>query len=135
MKIILDESILSEGATSGLKFKNYGDANFADTGRLVAKDGNGYYVITCNFDYDGKQWYITEDYIDIDDDWIDQEAIESYSGAKKAENPELFAVDVIDYYGTQNPGEALYADAKEGEEFLNGLDVEDEVYWDSSDFE
>lgn len=132
-RINLDEGL----GTSGIKFYNYGDVNFADGGCLVGKDrDNSYWVIKCDYLYDAETptWVFSEDCIDITDDWIDREAVEQFAGCNRDEEPECFARAVIDYYGTQSYGEEMLS-AKEAEERLNSYDVVDEVYWDSSDFE
>lgn len=125
------------GASGNLVYKNLGDVNFADFGRLVAKDPDrrsGYYVITCDPVYDTAEptWSITQNYVDLEDDWFDVSEINSWCGGSLEEDPESLAFLIIDYYGSQNPYEDKLVSSAEGEAFLDGLNVADEVYWGAS---
>ena len=81
-------------------FENYGDVNFFDGGDLVEKEGNEYRVIKCDLDCDTEKYFLTDDFIDIDDAWIDRNEVESFCG--KTDDDALFASDIVSYYGTQN---------------------------------
>ena len=81
-------------------FANYGDINFFDGGVLVEKEGNNYHVIKCNLDCDTEKYFLTDDFIDINNAWIDKNEVESFCG--KTDDDALFASDIISYYGTQN---------------------------------
>ena len=124
-------------AGSNLVYHNYGDVNFADFGRLVAKDPdreNCYYVITCDPVYDTAEptWSITENYIDLEDDWFDVDEINRWAGSSLETEPEALAFMIIDYYGSQNPYGDRMVSSEEAEKFLNSLNVADEVYWGAS---
>lgn len=126
------------GASGNLVYENCGDVNFADYGRLVAKDpdrDNCYYVITCDPVYDTKEptWSITENYIDLTDDWFDVNTIADFVGdANVKDNPYELAMMVFEYYGSQNPYDDRLVSSAEGEQFLNSLNVNGEVYWGAS---
>lgn len=127
IKIKLEES------NNSLEFSNLGDVNFADGGCLVAKNGeNSYVVVKCDYLWDAEEptWVLTEDYIDITDDWIDREAVEKFADCDRDTEPEFFARAVIDYYGTQSYGEELLS-AEEAEARLKSYNVTDgDVYFD-----
>lgn len=93
--------------SNGLVYENYGDVNFLDGGCIIAKDGDYYNVVTCDFVYDtlGDHNYLIQDcYVDIDDSWINQAEIEQYCGCNKEEDPDWFAKCCVDYYGGENFG-------------------------------
>jgi hypothetical protein len=92
-------------------YVNCGDVNFFEGGRLVEDQGNGVFsIISCDFIFDaGDDAYLFADVeVDVNDDWIDKAAVESFSGG--SENDMMFALDALSYYGPQefgDPGEQL----------------------------
>ena len=95
-------------------YKNYGDVNFFEYGRLVekAEDINCFSVLVCNYVYirkDSERCFQFDNcYVDISDSWIDVDAVESYAECSKESEPELFAIACIDYYGVRNFGGTAY---------------------------
>ena len=95
-------------------FKNYGDVNFFEYGRLVEKteDTNCFNVLVCNYVCDctdpERCFQFDNCYVDISDSWIDVDAVESYADCNKENEPELFAVACIDYYGRENFDGTMY---------------------------
>lgn len=119
-----------------LVYLNYGDVNFADYGRLVAEDPvykGYYYVICCDpvYDTDEPTWHITQDGIDLYDDWFDIDNIKKWAGEEVVDDPYLRAMCVVEYYGSQasSPDSNFMVNSAEGERFLNSLIVVDKVYW------
>ena len=111
-------------------YNNYGDVNFFEYGRLVekAEDINCFNVLVCNYVYDctdpERCFQFDVCYIDISDNWIDIDAIEDYAGCSKENEPELFALACIEYYGTENFGGTCYYDESQfytKNEVLNSL--------------
>ena len=92
-------------------YKNYGDVNFFEYGRLaeLQKDGT-VDVLVCNpvFGLRDPRYY-QFDYInvDINDSWINVDAVCSYADVSK-EDIIRFALACVDYYGTENFGGAAY---------------------------
>lgn len=81
---------------------NYGDYDFFEYGALVEKTDNesGYNVLYCQPIYDeyGERFLFADCYVDISDDWIDKEEVQSCCG--ETNDPMQFAVECIDFYGT-----------------------------------
>ena len=125
------------GASSSVVYKNYGDVNFADTGRLVAEDPDRqgcYYVILCYpvQDSESDEWLICEEYVDTSDTWFDLAEVAEWAGDSVREDPAELAVCVIEYYGPQSAQGWKKYSSQEAEEFLNSLNVEGKIYWDAS---
>lgn len=136
-----------KSSTSGLIFENYGDVNFLDGGCVVAQDPDRqgcYYVITCDYVWDtpGDHHYLIQDcYVDINDDWIDVDAVEQYADVDKETDPMLFATDCVRYYGGQNFGanvppmglsnydDSLYT-AEGVEEYMSDYNISNDIYFD-----
>lgn len=95
-------------------YKNYGDANFFEYGRLVekTKDTNCFNILVCDYVYDctdsERCFRFDVCYVDISDSWIDIDAVESYADCSKESEPELFALACIEYYGVENFGGTAY---------------------------
>lgn len=118
-------------------YKNYGDVNFFEYGRLLekAEDINCFNILVCNYVYDctdiERCFQFDTCYVDISDNWIDIDAVESYSGCSKENEPELFALACIDYYGVENFGGTVYYDESqfytknEIKERLKSYDIEE----------
>ena len=89
-------------------FKNF------DHGRLLekTKDKNCFNVLVCNYVFDctdSERCFQFDDcYIDISDDWINVEAVESYADCNKENEPIQFVLACIDYYGVENFGGTEY---------------------------
>ena len=103
-----------KSSKSNLVFENYGDANFLDGGCIIAKDGDAYRVVTCDYVYDAhdenRSYLIQECYVDINDTWIDRDAIESYADCNKDTEPEWYAQACVSYYGGQDFGAGFYSE-------------------------
>lgn len=92
---------------------NRGDVNFFDGGRLVEDEGDGVYsIIMCDAFYDEEDSYLFAHVeIDINDSWIDIDAVERFGGVPEDEI--TLALDILSYYGPQefgDGGEALNHD-------------------------
>lgn len=89
-------------------YVSYGDANFMDGGLLIADNGNGYYsFVKCDADPDGDDNYLfSVGEVDINADWIDDNAVKSYAGADRNIDPIRFVDGCISYYGAENFGES-----------------------------
>ena len=100
-------------------FENYGDANFFEYGRLVEKteDAVCFNVLVCDYVYDcadpadpERCFKFDHCYVDISDSWIDAKEVESYADCSKENEPELFALACIEYYGAENFDGIMYYD-------------------------
>ncbi len=137
-------------SNSSLVFENYGDVNFLDDGCVAAADPDRdgcYYVITCYpvEDVNSDHHYLIQDcYVDINDSWIDPDAVGDYSGVhgfKTKEEEAWFAVDCVHYYGGQNFGanvppmgldnydDVLYT-AEGVEEYMSKYNLPSSIYFD-----
>lgn len=137
-------------SNSSLVFENYGDVNFLDDGCVAAADPDRegcYYVITC-YPVEGvnsDHHYLIQDcYVDINDSWIDPDAVGDYSGVhgfKTKEEEAWFAVDCVHYYGGENFGanvpsrgldnydDVLYT-AEGVEEYMSKYNLPSSIYFD-----
>lgn len=99
-----------KSSKTNLVWENYGDVNFLDNGCIAAADPDRegcFYVITCYLveDVQSDRCYLIQDcYVDTSDDWIDEYAVQDYSGVPKNNDLCWFAVDCVHYYGGQNFG-------------------------------
>lgn len=125
---------------------NVGDVNFLDGGFIIYDNGDGTYdFVRCNYVYDtpdDKYVYLIEDgTVDINDSWIDVDAVESYADCKKDTDPMWFARACVDYYGGENFGAVSvprglddYSDylySEEGvEDYMKDYDLPSEIYFD-----
>ena len=111
-------------------YKNYGDKNFFEYGRLVEQiNDHEFEVLVC----EGAQPYEDDVRIEvfpyahctvnINDNWIDKEKIFSFNGmTEDTFNPILYALDCIQYYGVENfGGHYDYPDRVGVEQTLNWL--------------
>lgn len=121
-------------------YKNYGDVNFFEYGRLVQKESETEYrIIVCDPYQDQEDKYqFTKALIDITDSWIDKESVMNY-GDMTEENfdPIHFALDCISYYGAQNFG-IVFDVSKETiienlDEYLSDEDIEDRSCYKKGD--
>lgn len=93
-------------------YKNYGDENFFELGRLVEKESDTEYrVITCDPSQEKEGIYrFAECLIDITDSWIDKDQVMSYGGMTEDNyDALLFALDCIEFYGVENFGAINYS--------------------------
>ena len=95
-------------------YKNYGDVNFFEYGRLAEIQEDGTIdVLVCNpvFDCENPDRCYQFDgvNIDINDSWIDVDAVCSYADTSK-DDVIQFALACIDYYGVENFGGTEYYD-------------------------
>lgn len=92
---------------------NYGDKNFFEYGRLVDSEHSDtvLQVICCNpYPDEEDKYQFAECEVDINDMWIDKEAVMSYIGmTEETFNPIQYAIGCIDYYGAENFGALSYA--------------------------
>lgn len=95
-------------------YKNYGDKNFFENGRLIEKEENTetiFNILVCNPYSDREDLYIFGDcQVDTTDDWIDRQAVMSYIGMTD-QNFDIvqYALGCIDYYGILEFGGESYA--------------------------
>ena len=92
-------------------YKNYGDKNFLEYGILVSEESATEFRIVMCRPYgdvdpeDGQIHYqFSENYVDINDSWIDKKAVESFCGSYAKNDPAHFAIACIEYYGPENFG-------------------------------
>jgi len=126
-------------------WENIGDVNFLDGGFIISDNGDGTYdFVRCNYVYDtpdDEYVYLIEDgTVDINDSWIDVDAVESYADCKKDTDPMWFARACVDYYGGENFGavgvprglddysDYLYT-AEGVEEYMKGYDLPSDIYF------
>lgn len=113
-----------------VKWFNYGDVNPIEHGGMFVKAdtdviGRCFYVINViPFEDDVPKWMITNAYIDLNDDWIEWESIQETMDTPKDATDELYAVDVVQYYGNHAGAEMLFEDEKDLINFLNENGVE-----------
>ena len=93
-------------------YKNYGDVNFFEYGRLAEIQNDGTVnVLVCNSVFDCKNpnrcYQFNSVNVDINDSWIDVNAVESYADVSKNDII-WFALACIDYYGVENFGGTAY---------------------------
>lgn len=121
-------------------YKNYGDVNFFEYGRLVQKESETEFrIIVCDPYQDQEDKYqFTKALIDITDSWIDKERVMNY-GDMTEENfdPILFALDCISYYGAHEFG-IVFDLSKEQiienlDEYLSDEDIEDRSCYKEGD--
>lgn len=94
-------------------YENYGDKNFFELGRLVQiENDHEFDVIVCEeatelVDNDGNELFpFAFCHIDINDDWIDRNAVMNYGGMTEENfNPIHYAIDCISWYGVINFGD------------------------------
>lgn len=108
---------------------NYGDINPLDHNGIWIKqdyDTNYNVVKVTNLEEScsGEGFYIEDIYIDINDTWIDLEAVKACSGVSE-DNNNMLAVAIADYYGGYNCGGSCYTlDTKdETLQFLNNYNI------------
>ena len=95
-------------------YNNYGDVNFFDYGVLVEADSNNeniFRIIKCQPDCDMENHYALQDVeIDVTDSWIDKHEVCAFNGLRDVsidytdEEKVLFAIGVVDYYGSNAGG-------------------------------
>ena len=95
-------------------YKNYGDVNFFEYGRMVELQNDGTVdVLVCNpvFDCKNPDRCYQFDYVNVDvhDSWIDVDEVYSYADVSR-DNIIQFALACIDYYGVENFGGTCYYD-------------------------
>ena len=86
-------------------FKNYGDKNFFEHGRLV--DGehsdNEIRVLYCEPFCDAEDLYLYADCtVNIGDKWIDWGGVKSFAALHPDDSPEEWAVAAVEYHGVEN---------------------------------
>ena len=90
-------------------YKNYGDVDFLEHGRLVDMDRDTASVLFCEpvCDSDGKYLFALCE-VCLDDVWIDWRAISDFTGGWDFLEPDDIgpckAVDAIEYHGAENFG-------------------------------
>lgn len=84
-------------------YANYGDLDFFEYGILVKPESEtAFNILHCVpvTDSDGKYMF-SDCYIDIDDSWIDKQAVMSFIDMNDQEFDNiLYAIGCIEYYGT-----------------------------------
>ena len=88
---------------------NRGDVNFFEYGRLIEDEGNGVYsVIVCDPFYDEEDSYAFSSVeVDVNDSWINKEAVERFSGEARDEMD--YVLNILSYYGPQEFGNSEQA--------------------------
>ena len=95
-------------------YKNYGDVNFFEYGRMAEIQNDGTVnVLVCNPVFDCKNpdrcYQFDQVNVDINDSWIDVNAVSSYADISQDDIIQ-FALACIDYYGVENFGGTCYSD-------------------------
>ena len=93
-------------------YVNYGDKNFFENGILVEEwpSDSAFNILCCNPYLDEEDLFRFGDIqVDINDSWIEQEAVEQFCGCRKEEDPIGFALGCISYYSWDNFGAINYA--------------------------
>ena len=93
-------------------YKNYGDVNFFEYGRLVEEvNEHEFRIIMCNPYADQEGAYqFAECLVDIRDSWIDVMAVMHYIGMRIEDfDPIQYALGCLEYYGAENFGGMSYA--------------------------
>ena len=88
-------------------YLNYGDKNFFEWGTLVEEHSDTEFSILICRPYGDTDEYFQfgECTVDIDDTWIDRDAVMNYIGMSDNDfDPIQFAIGCIDYYGADNFG-------------------------------
>lgn len=92
---------------------NYGDKDFFEYGCLVDSEHSDtvFQILRCMPYPDEEDLYQFGDLeVDINDSWIDRNAVMQYAGMKDATfDPIQFAIACTDYYGWDNFGAINYA--------------------------
>ena len=109
-------------------YKNYGDANFFEYGRMAELQNDGTVdVLVCNPVCDCENpercYQFDQVNVNINDSWIDADAVCSYADVSK-EDIIRFAITCVDYYGAENFGNTWYYDESQfytENEVLNSL--------------
>lgn len=85
---------------------NYGDFNFFEYGVLVDSEHSDtdFSIIYCRPYDDAEDLFLFAVCdVDINDSWIDKDAVMSYSGmTPETFDPIRYAIDCIEYYGVEN---------------------------------
>ena len=93
-------------------YKNYGDKDFFQYGRLVEKESETEYrIIVCDPYSDQEDCFqFAETLVDITDSWIDRQAVMNYGGMTEDNFDAIrFAIDCIEYYGAHEFGAVNYS--------------------------
>lgn len=121
------------------KWENFGDVNFLDGGCVLQYDpsyGNfTYHIIKCDFVWDmgddPAHYQISDVILDIDDSWIDKEAVERYADCNRDTEPEWFATAVVSYYGAENCGGTVeMMTTQEVADYMSQYDIPADIYFD-----
>lgn len=86
-------------------YKNYGDVNFFEYGFLVDEDHSetGYPILYCRpYDDEDDLYFFADCFVDVTEDWIDQEAVSKFSCIDPYDDSIIFANACIEYYGAEN---------------------------------
>ena len=112
------------------KWINLGDVNPLEyNGFFVKRDGkDSFYIVAVynmeEVEYQRKGWLIEDGYICLDDNWINWEAVKSFSGNLRNDYDKVYSAWL--YYGYENFGGSRQIEyTKESViDLLNGLGIE-----------
>lgn len=94
-------------------YKNYGDKNFFESGRMVEpSDKKDVFSFLYCEPYQGEEnvYLFGDGQVDISDDWIDRKAVMGFIGmTEETFTPVAYASGCLDYYGLENFGVEHYA--------------------------
>lgn len=89
-----------------MKLMNYGDKNFFEYGFLVEMDNINedevYFIYCIPIDGEEDLYLYGEGCVNLNDDWINWEDVNKYSGDDADVYWELMARNAVDYYGLEN---------------------------------
>lgn len=108
---------------------NYGDVNPVEHGAVFVKrdsevSGRQFYVVSV-YRFDSSKWQLIDGYIDLDDTWIDWNAVKVTMGTSENADNESLAVDCMHYYGNNlSNGEVeIFESEKRVRERLERLEI------------
>lgn len=92
-------------------YTNYGDKNFFECGVLVDTEHSDtvFPMLLCRPYPDEEDLFQFGNVeVDVNDSWIDADAVSSFCGCTKEEDPIRFAIGCTDYYSWDNFGAISY---------------------------
>ena len=112
-------------------YKNYGDKNFFEGGRYATNTwDDSYDIILCDYVSDMDKYRLVFGTIDINDSWIDENAIKNFAGVSRSDLPEQYALACAEYYDIENFGTPEYLTRNDVINRMNGINTQfDEITW------
>lgn len=87
-----------------MEWTNYGDVNPIEHGGLWVKPDvptfpNCFYIVEVTPMEDKEGWFVSDGYVDLNDSWIDWQAVYSYTDTSWTDEPIIRALSAFQYYG------------------------------------